>query len=140
MRPNMKILRVLSQEYSISLSQKPFQVAEMTPSLLLNFWKRKYWYYKNSRRLDQLFLKLFAPSTPLSGLQYRTTFKQQCIKSCSSKHYFHGTCFKEYPINFLMICRLIDFTLVVVSLMFNVYGNFGVWKLEFFNFSITESD
>ena len=43
--------------------------------------------------------------------------------------------FKEYSISFLMICRLIDFTLVVLELlMFKVSEIIGISKIEFFNF------
>ena len=38
-----------------------------------------------------------------------------------------------------MICRLIDFALVVLELlMFKVCGIIGISKIEFFNFSGTE--
>ena len=47
--------------------------------------------------------------------------------------------FKEYLISFLMVCRLMDFLLVVLKLlMFKVCGIIGVSKIEFFNFSGTE--
>ena len=38
-----------------------------------------------------------------------------------------------------MICRLIDFTLMILQLlMFKVCGVIGISKIEFFNFSSTE--
>ena len=38
-----------------------------------------------------------------------------------------------------MICQSIDFALVVLLLlMFEVYGNIGILKIEFFNFAGTE--
>ena len=38
-----------------------------------------------------------------------------------------------------MICQSIDFALVVLLLlMFEVYGNTGILKIEFFNFAGTE--
>ena len=46
---------------------------------------------------------------------------------------------KDHSISFLMICRLIDFALVVLwSLMFKVFGIIGISKFKFFNFSGTE--
>ena len=45
------------------------------------------------------------------------------------------TFFKEYSISFLMVCRLIDFALVVLELlMFKVCGIIGISKIQFFNF------
>ena len=39
-----------------------------------------------------------------------------------------------------MVCSLIDFALVVLDiLMFNVWGIIGISKIEFFNFSGTET-
>ena len=41
--------------------------------------------------------------------------------------------------NFLMVCRLIDFALVVLELlMFQVCGTICISKIEFFNFSGNE--
>ena len=49
------------------------------------------------------------------------------------------TFFKEYSLNFLMVCRLIDFVLPVPKLlMFKVCGIIGISKIEYFNFSGTE--
>ena len=49
------------------------------------------------------------------------------------------TFFKEYSISFLMVCRLIDFALVVLELlMFEVCGIIGISKIEFYNFSGNE--
>ena len=43
--------------------------------------------------------------------------------------------FEEYSINFLIKSRLIDFALVVVQLlMFKIYRNIGISKIEFFSF------
>ena len=52
---------------------------------------------------------------------------------------FTTTFFKEYSINFLMVCRFIDFAHVVLTLlMFKVCGIIGISKTEVFNFSGTE--
>ena len=52
---------------------------------------------------------------------------------------FTETFFKEYSINFLMACKLIDFALVVFKLLiFKVCGIIGISKIEFYNFSGTE--
>ena len=49
---------------------------------------------------------------------------------------FTGTFFKKYSISFLMICRLIDFALVVLKLlMLKVCAIIGISKIGFFNFS-----
>ena len=46
---------------------------------------------------------------------------------------------KEYSISFLMVCRLVDFALVILELlMFKVCGIIGISKIEFFNFSGNE--
>ena len=50
------------------------------------------------------------------------------------------TFFKKYSIRFLLVCRLIDFAIVVLKLlMFKVCGIFGISEVEFFNFSCTET-
>ena len=47
--------------------------------------------------------------------------------------------FKEYSLSFLMVCRLVDFALLVLKLlMFKICGIIGISKTEFFNFSGTE--
>ena len=47
--------------------------------------------------------------------------------------------FKEYSTRFFMVCRLIDFALVVLKLLiFQVCVIIGISKIEFFNFSSTE--
>ena len=52
---------------------------------------------------------------------------------------FTTTFFKVYSINFLMVCRWIDFAHVVLKLvMFNVCGIIGISEIEVFNFSGTE--
>ena len=52
---------------------------------------------------------------------------------------FAATFFKEYSTSFLMVCRLIDFPLVVLNLlMFKVCVIIGISKTEIFNFSGTE--
>ena len=49
------------------------------------------------------------------------------------------TFLKEHSISFLMVCRLIDFALVVLQLlMFKVCGIIGISKIQFFNFSGNE--
>ena len=45
---------------------------------------------------------------------------------------------KEYSTSFVMVCRLVDFVLVVLKLfMFEDSGIIGISKNEFFNFSDT---
>ena len=52
---------------------------------------------------------------------------------------FIKTFSKEYSISFLMVCRLIDFAIVIFELLvFKVCGIIGISKIEFFNFSGTE--
>ena len=52
---------------------------------------------------------------------------------------FIQTYFKEYSISFLMVCRLIDFALVVLELlMFKVCGIIGISKIGYSNFSGNE--
>ena len=52
---------------------------------------------------------------------------------------FAATFLKEYSTSFLMVCRLIDFSLVVLKLlMFKVCVIIGISKIEIFNFSGTE--
>ena len=52
---------------------------------------------------------------------------------------FAATFLKEYSTSFLMVCRLIDFALVVLKLlMFKVCVIIGISKIEIFNFSGTE--
>ena len=47
--------------------------------------------------------------------------------------------FREYSISFLMVCRLIDFAIMVLKLlMFKVCGLIGISKINFFNFSGTQ--
>ena len=49
---------------------------------------------------------------------------------------FIATVLKEYSISFLMVCRLIDFALVVLELlMYKGCGIIGISRIEFFNFS-----
>ena len=49
---------------------------------------------------------------------------------------FAATFLKEYSTSFLMVCRLIDFALVVLKLlMFKVCVIIGISKIEIFNFS-----
>ena len=52
---------------------------------------------------------------------------------------FTSTIFKDYSISFLIVCRLIDFVLMVLKLlMFKVCVIIDISKIEFFNFSGTE--
>ena len=62
---------------------------------------------------DWYYLSPFDPCAPLSGSQYRPTFGQQYLENGKNKHCLCQTFFKEYSASFLMICRLIDVTLVV---------------------------
>ena len=88
---------------------------------------------------DWYYLNPFAPCAPLSGSQYRPTFGQQYLENGKSKHGLCQTFFKEYSTSFLMVCRLIDFVLLVLKLlMFKVCVIIGISKMEFFNFSGTE--
>ena len=87
------------------------------------------WYY----------LSPFAPCATLSGSQYRPTFEQQYLENGKIKHCLCQTFFKEYSTSFLMVCRLIDFALLVLKLlMFKVCVIIGISKMEFSNFSGTE--
>ena len=50
-----------------------------------------------------------------------------------------STFFKEYSTRFLVVCRLIDFAVVVLKfLMFKVCVIIGISKTEFFRFSSTQ--
>ena len=52
---------------------------------------------------------------------------------------FATTPFKEYPTRFFMVCRLVDFALVVLKLLIIKFCVIiGISKIEFFNFSGTE--
>ena len=52
---------------------------------------------------------------------------------------FAATIFKEYSTSFPMVCRLIDFALVILKLlMFKVCVIIGISKIKIFNFSGTE--
>ena len=60
-------------------------------------------------------------------------------KTVRVKIAFTRRLFKEYSTSFLMVCRLIDFALVVLRLlMFKVCGSIGISKIEFFNYSGNE--
>ena len=89
--------------------------------------------------LFKIFKKIFnrlAPCAPLGGSQYRPNFGLQYLGNGKRKHYLLQTFFKEYSTSFLMVCRLIDFALVVLKLlMFKVCVTIGISKIEFFNFS-----
>ena len=88
---------------------------------------------------DWFYLKPFAPCAPLSRSQYLPTFGQQYLEKSNNKHWLCRKIFKEYSISFLMVCRLIDFALVVLKLlMFKVCVIIGIFKIEFFNFPGTE--
>ena len=52
---------------------------------------------------------------------------------------FSTTYFKEYLIRFVMVCRLMDFALVALTLlMFKVCVIIGISKIEIFDLSGTE--
>ena len=52
---------------------------------------------------------------------------------------FTAMLFRKYSMSFLMICSLIDFSLVVLKLlMFKVSGIIRISKIKFFNFPDTE--
>ena len=56
-----------------------------------------------------------------------------------SKHCLYKTFYKEFSINFLTVCKLIEFAPVVLKLLiFEVFGIIGISKIEFLNFSGTE--
>ena len=81
----------------------------------------------------------FAPCASLGGSQYRSTFREQCLENGKSKNCLCQAFFKKYSTSFLMVCRLIEFALVVLKLlMFKVFAIIGISKIEFFNFSGTE--
>ena len=92
--------------------------------------------------LFKIFKNIFnrlAPCAPLGGSQYRPSFGLQYLGNGKCKHYLLQTFFKEYSTSFLMVCRLIDFALVVLKLlMFKFCVTIGISKIEFFNFSGTE--
>ena len=55
------------------------------------------------------------------------------------KHFLYKLFLKERSISFLMVCRLIDFTFVVLKLlMFKICGIISILKIEFFHFFGTE--
>ena len=70
-----------------------------------------------------------------------TTFEQQYLEKMVTVNIdFTRTFLKKYSISFLLVCRLIDFAIVVLKLlMFKVGGIFGISEVEFFNFCCTES-
>ena len=87
-----------------------------------------------------LFLTLFLPGTRWTGQNTDLSLNSGISKIVKVYGNLSNTPFKEYWMSFLMIPRLIDFALVVLYLLrFKVYGNFGIWKIEFFNFSRTEA-
>ena len=83
--------------------------------------------------------KPFVLCATLRASQYRPTYGQQCHKNGKRKHCLGRTFFKEYSTRFRMVCRLIGFALVVLTLLvFKVCVIIGISKSKFFNFSVTE--
>ena len=74
------------------------------------------------------------------GLLHELHPNQFLANNVVNKHItFVRTFFKEYSTSFLMVCRLIDFALVVLKLlMFKVCVIIGISKIEFFNLCGTE--
>ena len=56
----------------------------------------------------------FSLCDPLRRWWSQPTFEQQYHENCKSKHCLDATFLKEYSISFLVISRLIDFSLVVL--------------------------
>ena len=89
-------------------------------------------------------LQLLTPK--LSGTRFAgpNTFKQQYLKNDKSKQSVYrcllkAMFFREYSIRPSMICRLIDFAVVILQLlMFEVCENIGILKIGFFIFSSNE--
>ena len=60
-------------------------------------------------------------------------------KTISANVAFFPSFLKECSISFVLVFRLIDFALVILwLLMLKVCGIIGIWKIEFFNFSVNE--
>ena len=60
-------------------------------------------------------------------------------KTISANVAFFPSFLKECSITFVLVFRLIDFALVILwLLMLKVCGIIGIWKIEFFNFSVNE--
>lgn len=88
-------------------------------------------YLMMTGRTMSIYIYPFAPGTAPGGWQYRRTFEQQHLKNRNNKRYLYRTFYKEYPISFLMIYRLIGFGLVILQLlMFKFYGNFGIFHIS----------
>ena len=86
-----------------------------------------------------LLLTLSLPVTCWAGDNTDLHLDSNISKTVGENIAFIEALFKEYSISFPMVCRLIDFALVVLKLlMFKVCGIIGISKIEFFNFSGTE--
>ena len=107
-------------------------VHDMSKENVYLFALRLFWWIKS-------FFNPFAPWPPLGGWNYQPKFGQQYLENGKNKHCLYKMIFKEYSISFLMVCRLIDFALMVLKLlMFQVCAIIGISKIEFFNFCCTE--
>ena len=81
----------------------------------------------------------FALCAPLGGSQYQPTFGEQYLERSKSKHCFDRAFLKEYSASFLMVCRLVAFSIAILKLlMFKVCVIIGISKIKFFNFFGTE--
>ena len=98
--------------------------------------------FQQIRNIIMIFYRNFTPYAPFAppgGSQYRPTFGQQYLENSNNKHCLCETFLKEYSTSFLMVCRLIDFALVVLNLgMLKVCVIIGISEIEFVNFSGTE--
>ena len=103
--------------------------------------------------IQSLFKKFQQNRNILLGFYWTLLFPVPCWANANTKRhsnsniskmvkantFFKWTFFKEYLIAFLMISRLINFVLVVLSLlMFKVRGIIGIFKIEFFKFNGTK--
>ena len=64
----------------------------------------------------QLTLSLPVPYRA-GGSQYWRTFEQQYLENSRSKNCHYKNAFKEHLIRFFIVCRLIDFAVVVLTLL-----------------------
>ena len=95
-----------------SISESLFKQCSQIPNILLV----SYWNFNP-----------FAPFVQLEESQYRPTFGQQCLQNIKNKHCLRRKFFKEYSTSFLIVCRLIEFALVYLTLLvFKVYVIIGI--------------
>ena len=74
---------------------------------------------------------------PRSGNNTELPWNNNISKTVKLNIAFTNKSFKEYSISFLMICRLIEFALLVLQLlMLKVCGIIGISKIETFIFPV----